>query len=255
MSAVQLDVTDEASILACRDQVEKLVSGKLDVLVNNAGRSLVSPATDVLLADARAVYETNVFGTMAMVASFIDLLLPTQGLIINVASISALTPYVFGSVYASSKAAVMSYSRTLRAELRPFGVRVQVVMAGTVKSNIEVASKDYLPDNSLYQRVKHLFEARMGFSQKDEVNPMPTDQFARKLVENALKPEVPSFLRTWFGRSDWFYRGGMSRLVYWCSLLPEWVLDYQVWRRFRLYELEALVKHDRAVEEEEKKDK
>ncbi|KAL9627448.1 MAG: hypothetical protein Q9164_007605, partial [Protoblastenia rupestris] len=119
------------------------------------GRGLVTPATDITLADARAVYETNVFGIMAMVTSFIDLLIPAQGLIINIASISALIPYVFGAVYASSKAAVASYSRTLRAELRPFGVRVQVVMAGTVKSNMGNAPKGGLPENSLYQRIRH----------------------------------------------------------------------------------------------------
>lgn len=189
---------------------------------------------------------------MAMVSSFIDLLIPVQGLIINVASLSALVPYVFGAVYASSKAAVMSYSRTLRAELRPFGVRVQVVMAGTVKSNIGTSSKGYLPEDSLYQPVKHLFEARVGYSQKKESNPMPTDEFARKLVDDALKPEVSPFWRTWFGRSDWFYYGGMSWLLYWGSLLPEWVLDYGVWRRFRLYELEAIVKEDRQAEEKKR---
>lgn len=218
-----------------------------------SGRGLVCPATDTSLADARAVYETNVFSIMAMVTAFADLLIPARGLIINVASISALVPYVFGAVYASSKAAVMSYSRTLRAELAPLGVRVQVVMAGTVKSNIGVASKAVLPETSLYWRVRHLFEARVGYSQKEESRPTPTEEFARKLVGDALKPEVSMFWRTWFGRPDWFYYGGMSRLVYWASLLPEWVLDYGVWRRFRLYELEAMVNAERL--EEEKKTK
>jgi 1-acylglycerone phosphate reductase len=112
---------------------------------------------------------------MAMITSFIDLLVPAQGLIINVASISALVPYVFGAVYASSKAAVASYSRTLHAELRPFGVSVQVFMAGTVKSNMGNAPKGGLPKNSLYQRVRHLYEARLGVSQK-ESKPVSTDR-------------------------------------------------------------------------------
>ncbi|ORY13600.1 acylglycerone-phosphate reductase-like protein [Clohesyomyces aquaticus] len=248
MSAVALDVTDSASIAACREEVGKLVGDRLDILVNNAGRGLITPATDISLHDARAVYETNVFGVMAMVSSFINLLIPTQGLIINVASISAIIPYVFGSVYGSSKAALASYSRTLRQELRPFGVRVQVVMAGTVKSNIGSASKGELPNNSLYERVKHLYEARLGFSQKEGSNPMPTDVFARKLVHDALKPEVNLFWRNWFGRPDWFYYGGMSKMLYWTSCLGEWALDSGVYRKFGLGELEAMVKEGRKAE-------
>ncbi|KAF2268081.1 NAD(P)-binding protein [Lojkania enalia] len=245
MSAVQLDVTNDASIATCRNEVCKLVDGKLDILINNAGRGLVTPATDIKLDDARAVYETNLFSVMAMVSSFIDLLIPARGLIINVASISALIPYVFGSVYASSKAALASYSRTLRAELRPFGVRVQVVMAGTVKSNMGNSPKGSLPSNSLYQRARHLYEARLGFSQKSGSNPMPTGKFAMNLVDNAFKPEVSLFWRTWFGRSDWFYYGGMSRLLYCGSCLGEWILDMAIWKKFGMYELEAILEDDR----------
>jgi 1-acylglycerone phosphate reductase len=121
-----------------------------------SGRGLTMPATDINLDDARDVYETNVFGVMAMVSAFMDLIIPAQGLIINVASISALILYVFGSVYPSSKVALASYSRTLRIELRPFGVRVQDVMASTVKSNIgrcfivQVAPEQLVPVREVF---------------------------------------------------------------------------------------------------------
>lgn len=203
------------------------------------------PATDVDLDDARDVYEINVFGVMAMVSAFVDLLIPAQGLIINVASISSLIPYVFGSVYASSKAALASYSRTLRTELRPFGVRVQVVMAGTVKSNIGAASSSKLPQSSLYLCVKHLYEARLGFSQKKSSNPMPTEVFADKLVDNALRPEVNLFWRNWIGRSDWFYYGGMSAMLHKLSMFGEWMLDFVMYRRFGMHELEIIVQERR----------
>ncbi|KAF1977788.1 NAD(P)-binding protein [Bimuria novae-zelandiae CBS 107.79] len=245
MDAIALDVTDATSIKTCRQEVRKLVDGRLDILINNAGRGLTMPATDINLDDARDVYETNVFGVMAMVSAFVDLIIPAQGLIINVASISALIPYVFGSVYASSKAALASYSRTLRTELRPFGVRVQVVMAGTVKSNIGAASSSKLPQSSLYQCAKHLYEARLGFSQKKTSNPMSTEVFAYKLVDNALRPEVNLFWRNWFGRSDWFYYGGMSTLLHKLSLFGEWMLDFVMYRRFGMHELETIVQDRR----------
>ncbi|KAF1975255.1 NAD(P)-binding protein [Bimuria novae-zelandiae CBS 107.79] len=92
--------------IALNQEVRKLVNGRLDILINNAGRGLTMLVTDVNLDNARNVYETNIFRVMAMVPL--------------------------------SKAALASYSRPLRTKLRPFGVRVQVVMAGIVKSNIEV---------------------------------------------------------------------------------------------------------------------
>ncbi|KAK8098090.1 NAD(P)-binding protein, partial [Apiospora kogelbergensis] len=245
LRAVELDVTSAASIAACRESVGRLTS-KLDVLVNNAGRGLVVPATDINIDDARAVYETNVFGVMAMVEAFVDLLMPARGLIINVASVSAVVPYVFGSVYASSKAALASYSRTLRQELRPLGVRVMVAMAGAVRSNMgnETVVKGHLPDDSLYARVRHLYEARRGFSQRQTTGPMSTDVFASRLVDSALAMEMPSFWRPWFGRPDWFWCGGMAQLLYWGSLFGEWVLDIGAWRKFGLVELEHLVTID-----------
>ncbi|RYO94792.1 hypothetical protein DL764_007770 [Monosporascus ibericus] len=252
MSPVELDVTDSNSIAACREQVDGMID-KLDVLVNNAGRGLVVPATDIDLADVRALYETNVFSVMVMVKSFVDLLIPARGLIINVASASAVVPYVFGSAYASSKAALVSYSRTLRQELRPFGVRVTVVMAGAVRSNMgnTAVIKGSLPDNSLYAPVRHLYEARRGFSQQKKSGPMPTDAFARKLVDDVLRPEVPPFWRTWFGRPDWFWDGGMARLLYWGAVMGEWVLDLGAWRMFGLGELEEMVMTDRASRDKE----
>jgi 1-acylglycerone phosphate reductase len=180
---------------------------------------------------------------MAMVQAFVDLLIPARGLIINIASASAVVPYAFGSVYASSKAALASYSRTLRLELRPFGVRVMVVMAGAVRSNMGNADvvKGCLPEGSLYEPVRHLYEARRAFSQKAASGPVPTDEFARGLVESVLRAEVPGFWRAWFGRPDWFWAGGMARLLYYGSWVGEWVLDLGAWRKFGLRQLEEMV--------------
>ena len=72
------------------------------------------------VATARAVYETNVISVMAQTSAFTPLLVPTRGSIINISSISSFVPLIFGSAYAGSKAALKSYSRNLRQELRPY---------------------------------------------------------------------------------------------------------------------------------------
>lgn len=96
----------------------------------NSGGSIVVPATDMDLDDVRRMFEANVFGVMAMVQAFTPLLIAAKGLIIMISSLSSVTPYVFASAYGASKAALNAYSRTLRMELRPFGVRVMVSMTG-----------------------------------------------------------------------------------------------------------------------------
>lgn len=203
------------------------------------------PATDMAVATARAVYETNLFSVMALTSTFTPLLVPTRGLIINISSISSFVPLIFGSAYASSKAALNSYSRTLRQELRPFGVRVMVAMTGTVQSNIASGKKRVgLPEGSLYARVSHLFEQRKGFSQQVQSRPMETSAFARRLVDEASKGEVAPFWRSWLGRPDWFWCGGQSSVVYWASWLGDWPFDFGTWRRSGLSELGAMVKED-----------
>ena len=211
-------------------------------LTPTSGRTHTHPATDIDLDDVRETFETNVFGVMAMCASFADLLIAARGLIINIASLAAVTPYAFGSVYCASKGAVVSYSRALRLELKPFGVRVTVAMAGTVRSQIASKTHRTLPPDSIYQRVAHIFERRLTFSQNNAT--VKTEDFARKLVHDALRGEVPVFFRSWFGRPDWFWAGGMATLAWMGTFLGEWILDTVLYRMVRLNELEAVLKKE-----------
>lgn len=79
-----------------------------------------SAASDLELSDARDIFETNLFGTMAMNKEFIPLLIAAQGRIVHVGSIAGILPVPFQSAYNASKAALHSYSDTLRVELAPF---------------------------------------------------------------------------------------------------------------------------------------
>ncbi|KAK4150091.1 hypothetical protein C8A00DRAFT_37324 [Chaetomidium leptoderma] len=242
MTTLALDVTKTDSIKACHDAVSNLTGGKLDILVNNAGRTHTHPATDIDLADVRETFETNVFGVMAMCALFADLLITSKGLIINIASLAAITPYVFGAVYCASKGAVTSYSRTLRLELKPFGVRVMVAMAGTVRSQIASHTHRTLPEGSIYQRVRGLFERRLTFSQNNAT--VETGEFARKLVGSALAPEWPLLLRAWFGRPDWFWGGGWSGKVWLSTFFGEWLLDFVMYRMIGMKQLEGVLREE-----------
>jgi 1-acylglycerone phosphate reductase len=188
----------------------------------------------------RATFETNVFGVMAMCAAFAPLLIAARGLIINIASLAAITPYVFGAVYCASKGAVTAYSRTLRLELKPFGVRVMVAMAGTVRSQIASKTHRTLPEGSIYERVRGLFERRLTFSQNNKTE--GTEEFARKLVRGALAPEWPLLLRAWFGRPDWFWAGGWAGKVWLSTWFGEWLLDFVMYRMIGMKQLEGVLR-------------
>lgn len=190
----------------------------------------------------RQTFETNVFGVMAMCAAFADQLIAARGLIVNIASLAAVIPYAFGSVYCASKGAVVSYSRALRLELKPFGVRVTVAMAGTVRSQIASKVHRTLPEGSIYLRAKHLFERRLTFSQNNAT--VRTEDFAAKLVGDVLRAEAPLFFRSWFGRPDWFWGGGLSTMAWVGTCIGEWILDTVVYRMLGLNELEAMLRKE-----------
>lgn len=202
-----------------------------DNVLTASGRTHTIPALDVDLDDVRATYETNVFGVMAMCQAFASLLIPARGLIVNISSVSSVVPYLFGAAYSSTKGALNTYSRVLRMELRPFNVRVMVSMTGTVRSNVANHFDRILPPDSLYQPVDDIFKERLTFSQNNGT--IPADQFARRLVSQALKGE--GYLGGWFGRTpDWMWAGGLAKTAWLLSLLPRTIAESIVGVYFRL---------------------
>jgi 1-acylglycerone phosphate reductase len=137
----------------------------------------------VPLDEARSCFETNFFGIVAIVQAFAPLLISAQGLIINIGSVAAIVPYVYGSIYNASKAALHAWSQTLRLELEPYGVRVMVVVTGGIQSRI-ARTKRALPEGSLYLEVNDEFQRRVSHSQE---NAMPNQVYARGVVAEALR--------------------------------------------------------------------
>jgi 1-acylglycerone phosphate reductase len=159
---------------------------------------------------------------MLMVQAFAPLLIEARGLILNISSTSTLVPYIFGSIYSSTKGAINVWSRALRLELKPFNVRVMTAVTGTVRSNIASRTHRSLPENSLYMPIQDFFERRLTFSQRTAT--VPTEVYARKLVTQALRGE--GYLGGLIGGTpDWFYAGGMATKVWILSCLPRWVSE------------------------------
>jgi NAD(P)-dependent dehydrogenase (short-subunit alcohol dehydrogenase family) len=121
-----LDITDDASIRAA-----VAAAGPVDALVNNAGIGLIHPLEAVPMATARAVFETNTLGTIAMTQAVLPAMRARRaGVIVNVTSTVTLASLPLLSVYTASKAAVNAFTESLALELAPLGVRARLVLPG-----------------------------------------------------------------------------------------------------------------------------
>lgn len=113
------------------------VSGKIDVLVNNAGIVKDSLFASMSSEDFQSVINTNLMSLFRLTKEALMLLRSASDpTIINVASIAAIVPSVGQSNYSASKGAILSFTRTLAAELAPRGVRVNAVAPGMIESGM-----------------------------------------------------------------------------------------------------------------------
>jgi NAD(P)-dependent dehydrogenase (short-subunit alcohol dehydrogenase family) len=158
--ALQLDVTDQASIAAAAERIRKEL-GRLDVLINNAAISNMSKLpgmsiqeyakatrpSNVSLNEMRAVWETNVFGVLAVTQAMLPLLREAPAArIVNVSSgVGSLTanadpafPWrsIFGPVYPASKTALNAITLAFAIELEPTGIKVNAVSPGFTRTNL-----------------------------------------------------------------------------------------------------------------------
>lgn len=105
--------------------------GRVDVLVNNAGLGHKSPLADMATSEIHTIWNTNVMGLLYATRAVIPhMKQQKQGQIVNVSSIVGQRPLPLNAVYCASKTAVNFLSRTLRMELRPYGLTVTLVYPG-----------------------------------------------------------------------------------------------------------------------------
>jgi NAD(P)-dependent dehydrogenase (short-subunit alcohol dehydrogenase family) len=138
--AVALDVTDEA---AARAAVESAIQrfGRIDIVVNNAGRGLLSAVEEASDAVARSVYDTNVFGILNVLRAVLPTLRSQRsGRILNLSSIGGFGGSAGWGVYCSTKFAVEGISEALAREVGPLGISVTIVEPGYFRTDFLDAS-------------------------------------------------------------------------------------------------------------------
>ncbi len=114
-------------------------AGRVDALVNNAGIADFGPIEDTDFARWRRVMETNLDGVFLMSQAATPALKETHGCILNIASISGLRASTLRVAYGTSKAGVMHLSKQYAAELGEYGIRVNCVCPGPVRTKLAMA--------------------------------------------------------------------------------------------------------------------
>lgn len=126
LQILPLDVTQAGSIAKAITD-----AGAIDVLVNNAGYAAPAPIELIGMDEARVLFETNTLGTLAVTQAVLSAFRERRrGVIIHVSSSATLRPIPLIGIYRASKAAVNALTESLAVEMRPFGVRVHVVLPG-----------------------------------------------------------------------------------------------------------------------------
>jgi NAD(P)-dependent dehydrogenase (short-subunit alcohol dehydrogenase family) len=172
----QLDVTDDVSV---KNAVKAILAetGRINVLVNNAGYVLDGAFEDLSMDEIKAQYETNVFGLIRTTQAVLPIMREQKsGTIVNISSVAGRLGYPSGSAYISTKCAVEGLSESMAYELEPFGIKVVIIEPGVIKTNIfdsVVVAKKSKDPNSPYtqitQKMASSFEGMMKNASSPEL--------------------------------------------------------------------------------------
>ena len=182
VEALALDVCSDESVRACVDAVLER-TGRLDVLVNNAGQLIAGAIEELTLDQARAQFETNFFGVARAVAAVLPQMREQRsGKIVTLSSLAGLVPVPFWGYYNASKFAVEGYCETLRAELKPFGIAVAMVEPGAIATSLFATAQATKLDAYTPWRDRAL-KTMQGF----EAKAPPPDVVARAVAKIVAK--------------------------------------------------------------------
>lgn len=190
---VRLDVTDEPSMQAAVAAAEA-GTGRVDLLVNNAGYGQMGPIEEVSIEQWRRQFETNVFGLVRLC----QLVLPgmrqaRSGRIVNVDSAGGEFTFPLAGAYSASKHAVESVSDALRFEVAPHGIAVVLIQPGMVDTPLaaRTAAAIVAASGSAYADMTTRFAAAMR-APASLGGVIPPEEVAEAIVAAATADSAPT---------------------------------------------------------------
>src|SRR5688500_1924587 len=222
-----VDVTDDGSMVAL---IEMIIAdtGRIDVLVNNAGFGLYGALEDVPMVEARRQFEVNLFG----LARLIQLVLPQMraqrdGYIVNISSMGGKIWEPLGSWYHASKFAVEGLSDSLRVEVAEFGIKVVIIEPGTIRSEwsgIAAHQREAASANTPPGRQARLVRAGLGSAERLPI--AGGAEVVAEVVAHAVQSRKP--------RTRYAAGGGARGILLAERILPDRAFDRLIQLGYRL---------------------
>ncbi|WP_435263681.1 SDR family oxidoreductase [Tenacibaculum sp. nBUS_03] len=187
---VALDVTQRDSIKRAISEVIA-VEGKIDVLINNAGKGITGPIEDTPTEEMKSNFDTNFFGVIDVIKEVLpSMRLEKNGLIINTTSIAGYMGLPFRGIYSASKGALELVTEALSMEVKGFGVKVVNVAPGDFATNI-AAGRYHTPafEDSAYKEKYAENLALMDSHVSSGEDPMMMAKAIHKII-NEKSPKI-----------------------------------------------------------------
>jgi NAD(P)-dependent dehydrogenase (short-subunit alcohol dehydrogenase family) len=187
ISTAALDVTDPESIRAAVDAT-LAVFGRIDVLVNNAGVSVIGAVEETSVKHMRDMFDVNFFGAVELTQAVLPVMREqANGTIVVMSSLGGLITYPGLSGYNATKHALVALGEALSLELTPLGIRVMVVEPGMFRTQFSTSLR-WTPENPAY----HATSGELRRMVKGVVGQEPNDpaKGAAAILE-ALEAENP----------------------------------------------------------------
>lgn len=178
VTLLSLDVLSPSQIRAAIDAVAEKTGGTLSILINNAARFHYMPLLDDDIEAAKQIYDTNVWGPLAVTKASVPLLIKAGGTVVNITSIAGHNPVPYlgkrsllrllsesiqliwnPGVYGASKRSQEYLADVLRLELSPLNVKVLSVVTGGVLTGDQAPREFSLPSESRYKSIEKIVAA------------------------------------------------------------------------------------------------
>ncbi|MBT1459144.1 oxidoreductase [Dickeya dianthicola] len=182
---IEMDVRDDDTVQrGIQSIVER--AQRIDVLINNAGTSLVGAVEETSTAEAAALFDTNVFSILRTIQAVLPhMRAQGRGRIINVSSVLGFLPAPYMGLYSASKHAVEGLTESLDHEVRQFGIRVTLVEPSFTRTNLDINTPQAQAKIDAYDHERTLASLAIVNSVKNAPDP---EGVATAIVDAALGP-------------------------------------------------------------------
>jgi NAD(P)-dependent dehydrogenase (short-subunit alcohol dehydrogenase family) len=217
---LELDLRSDESVAACVAGVLER-TGRMDILINNAGIGLVGTLEETSLEEARALFGVNYFGAVRMIRAALPVMREQRsGTIVNVGSVAGNIGVPFEAHYCAAKAALESMTKALRYEVGPLGIRVTLVAPGFVRTGFYASLGEAVQRMGVYDAAR---DRAVSSFRADGARGTDPRRIALVVARAALSRRPR--LRYWAGSDARLY-GFAQRIA------PDWLTDWIMRRRF-----------------------